>query len=111
MATGMEAWKIAKGLYIVPLIFAYTPLIGADFWAVVQIGLFSLFGIYAFTALIQRYSEGPIALWFYPVLIAGGAACFWPLNLVVNIIGAAAIILIIVKSGRLAKAQNNQPAS
>ena len=27
MATGFQSWKIAKGLYIVPLMFAYTPLI------------------------------------------------------------------------------------
>ena len=47
MATGVEAWKIAKGLYIVPLIFAYTPLIGGGFETVARIGLFSLFGIYA----------------------------------------------------------------
>jgi len=30
MATGVEAWKIAKGLYIVPLIFAFTPIIGGS---------------------------------------------------------------------------------
>jgi len=27
MATGVEAWKIAKGLYVVPLLFAYTPVL------------------------------------------------------------------------------------
>ena len=29
MATGVTSWKVAKGLYLVPLLFAYTPLIGA----------------------------------------------------------------------------------
>ena len=38
MATGVESWKIAKGLYIVPLIFAYTPMIGGDLYTVVHIG-------------------------------------------------------------------------
>ncbi|MEK9833858.1 MAG: TRAP transporter fused permease subunit, partial [Rhodospirillaceae bacterium] len=60
MATGVEAWKIAKGLYIVVLLFAFTPLIGATFWESVQIGGFALFGIYSMTAMIQRHSEGPI---------------------------------------------------
>jgi TRAP-type uncharacterized transport system fused permease subunit len=27
MATGFTAWKMAKGLYIVPLLFAYTPIL------------------------------------------------------------------------------------
>ena len=27
MLTGLTAWKLAKGLYIVPLLFAYTPFL------------------------------------------------------------------------------------
>ena len=30
MKTGFSAWKIAKGLYVVPLLFAYTPLLSGD---------------------------------------------------------------------------------
>jgi len=88
MATGVQAWKIAKGLYIVVLLFAFTPLIGAGFWESIQIGGFALFGIYSLTALIQRYSEGPIPVWLYPVFVAGGALCFIPLNLPLNVAGA-----------------------
>jgi TRAP-type uncharacterized transport system fused permease subunit len=47
MATGFESWKIAKGLYIVPLMFAYTPLMTGSLREVLQIGFFALFGIYA----------------------------------------------------------------
>jgi hypothetical protein len=32
MATGFIAWKIAKGLYIVPLLYANTPYLAGDFW-------------------------------------------------------------------------------
>ena len=34
MATGLCSWKIAKGLYIVPLLFAYTPLIGGSWFQI-----------------------------------------------------------------------------
>lgn len=105
MATGFEAWKIAKGLYIIPLIFAYTPMVGGDFWQVIQIGFFSLFGIYAFTMLIQRYSEGPIPIWLYPVLVAGGAAAFWPLALFVNIVGATLVTGVIIVTSRAGRRQ------
>ncbi len=91
MATGVEAWKIAKGLYIIVLLFAFTPLIGSGFWDSVQIGGFALAGIYSITALIQRYAEGPIPLWLYPVFVAGGALCFVPLNLPLNIAGAVLV--------------------
>ena len=37
--TCVEAWKIAKGLYIVPVLFAYTPIIGGDWLTVAQIGV------------------------------------------------------------------------
>ena len=100
MATGFQAWKIAKGLYIVPLLFAYTPMIGGNLWEVIQIGFFSLFGVYAFTVLIQRYSEGPIPVWMYPVVVAGAAAAFWPLHLVANIAGAAIITTVVILSAR-----------
>ena len=106
MATGFESWKIAKGLYIVPLIFAYTPLVGGDFWQVIQIGFFSLFGIYAFTTLVQRYSEGPIPFWLYPVLIAGGAASFWPLEFLINLTGAALVTTAIVITAKKGRSRN-----
>jgi TRAP transporter 4TM/12TM fusion protein len=100
MATGVEAWKIAKGLYIVPIIFAYTPLIGGSIDTVARIGFFSLFGIYAFSSLLQRHSEGPLQWWMYPLLIAGGAAAFYPLHWVSNIAGALTVTAIVLISVR-----------
>jgi len=98
MATGFESWKIAKGLYIVPLLFAYTPLISGDLIEVLQIGLFALFGIYATNALIQNYSEGPIGVVEIGLLIVGAVLAYWPLNLVANIAGAALVLVAIMRS-------------
>ena len=95
MATGVESWKIAKGLYIVPLLFAFTPLIGGDWISVLQIAVFSLFGIYALNALIQRYAEGPLRWWSYPLLLAGGAAAFIPLHWIANIAGAVIVVIVV----------------
>ena len=96
MATGVEAWKIAKGLYIVPLIFAYTPIIGADWPTVIRIGLFSMFGIYAVNALIQRFAEGKLHILGYPVLIIGGGAAFLPNNLLANVVGAVLVTGVVL---------------
>ncbi|MFV2001572.1 MAG: TRAP transporter permease [Paracoccaceae bacterium] len=109
MATGFQAWKIAKGLYIVPLLFAYTPLISGDLLEVLQIGLFALFGIYATNALIQNHAEGPLNYWLLPILVAGAAGAFWPLNIVANIIGALLVIAVVAMSRRNAP-RNNQVA-
>ncbi len=101
MATGLQAWKIAKGLYIVPLLFAYTPLIGGDLITVLRIGFFSLFGIYAFSCLLQRHSEGPLQLWMYPLLIVAAAGAFYPLNWVFNLVGALLVVWIVWCSKKL----------
>ncbi len=105
MYTGVQAWKIAKGLYIVPLLFAYTPLIGGDILSVLQIGFFSLFGIYALSSLLQLYSEGPLSIWMYPLLAVAAAACFYPMHLLANLIGftmVLGIILLTRKRGQAA---------
>ncbi len=91
MATGVEAWKVAKGLYIVPLMFAYTPMIGAELPELLQIAAFALFGLYGFNVLLQRYSEGPVSWWHYPLILAGVVLCFYPLHWQFNVIGAVTI--------------------
>jgi TRAP transporter 4TM/12TM fusion protein len=100
MATGFESWKIAKGLYIVPLMFAYTPLLTGSFNEILQIGFFALFGIYATNALIQRYAEGPLNPLLYVLIIAGAVGAYWPLNWTANLIGAGLVFTVIVLSGR-----------
>jgi len=104
MATGFQAWKIAKGLYIVPLMFAYTPLISGSWVEICQIGFFALFGIYAINALIQYYAEGPLKLWHLPVLILGIVGAFWPLDWIANLIGAGLVVCVIVTTHK-ARAQ------
>ncbi|PJA60660.1 MAG: C4-dicarboxylate ABC transporter permease, partial [Rhodobacterales bacterium CG_4_9_14_3_um_filter_71_31] len=42
MGTGFTAWKLAKGLYIVPVLFAYTPFLSGDPWQALEIFLFAL---------------------------------------------------------------------
>ncbi len=100
MATGFQSWKIAKGLYIVPLMFAYTPLISGSFAEVMQIGFFGLFAIYATNALIQLYAEGPLKVWHYPMLLVGAVGCYWPLNWAANLGGAAVVVAVVLMSRR-----------
>ncbi len=111
MATGFESWKIAKGLYIVPLMFAYTPLLTGSFNEILQIGFFALFGIYATNALIQRYAEGPLNPLLYVLIIAGAVGAYWPLNWTANLIGAGLVLTVIVLSGRRGRERERALAS
>ena len=106
MATGVEAWKIAKGLYIVPLMFAYTPMIGASLPDLLRLGGFALFGIYAFSSILQRHSEGPLSWWHYLMFVAGAVGAFYPLNWGANIAGAVFVSLALFSAR--SRAQNVQ---
>jgi TRAP transporter 4TM/12TM fusion protein len=87
MATGLMAWKIAKGLYIVPLLFAYTPFLAGDFWLSLWIFAFGTVGIYALTAAVSGWMEAPLS-WLERIL-AGvtGVALLWPTGPAVNVPG------------------------
>ncbi|MET4160710.1 TRAP transporter 4TM/12TM fusion protein [Marinobacterium sp. MBR-111] len=62
MATGFTAWKISKGLYVVPLLFAYTPFIGGSWVEVLTIFAFGILGMYAFVGFMEGYLEGRLNL-------------------------------------------------
>ena len=106
MATGVEAWKISKGLYIVPLLFAYTPLVTGDLMLILQIGGFALFGIYALNAMMQRYAEGPIAWWGYGLLAIGAAGSFYPGDWLFNVLGAVLVVFVVSTSKKAYNAIN-----
>ncbi len=78
MKTGFESWKIAKGLYLVPLLFAYTPFLGGPIEEVLEIFVFATFGLYAVAAAFQGYLEGPLSWPERALLLGAGALLFWP---------------------------------
>jgi len=92
MRTGLTSWKIAKGLYIVPLLFAYTPILTAEWPVVLQISLCALFGIYGLAAAFQGATEVRIGPVMRCVLGGFGVMALWPEPLWAWI-GAVAVIL------------------
>jgi TRAP-type uncharacterized transport system fused permease subunit len=55
--TGFTAWKLAKGLYIMPVLFAYTPFLYGDWVVALEIFVFTMVGLYAFAAAFQGHLE------------------------------------------------------
>ena len=101
MRTGLMAWKIAKGLYLVPLLIAYTNLVSWDVTSVLVTGAFAIIGTYAFIAAIEGYLEGEINWLIRVVLVAIGLALVWPeVYVVIRLVCSAAFVAIFVYSGR-----------
>jgi TRAP transporter 4TM/12TM fusion protein len=56
MRTAFTSWKLAKGLYIIPIIMAYHPLLlNGPTFEVIKTVTFSIFSIIAFVACMERY--------------------------------------------------------
>jgi len=56
LPTGVEAWKLAKGLYIIPLLFVYTPILfeGPLVW-VAETVVSAVLGLYCFAVFFEGY--------------------------------------------------------
>jgi len=95
MATGVTAWKIAKGLYIVPLLFAYTRFLEGDLALSLWIFAFGTVGIYALTAAMSGYMEHRINVLERIVMAAIGTALLWPTGPTVNVPGMVCFALML----------------
>jgi len=92
MATGVVSWKLAKGLYIVPVLFAYTPLLSGDWGAMLTVFGFAVFGIYALSAALQGCMEKRFGIVMRALCLAAGLACLWPGAMLINLAGLVATI-------------------
>ncbi|WP_197477799.1 MULTISPECIES: TRAP transporter permease [unclassified Marinomonas] len=95
MRTGVTAWKLAKGLYIIPLLMAYTPLIGGDAETLIRLTIFGIFGLYAFVAVMEGYLEDKLNLASRGLLLFAAIAMLWP-SLHIGIQFAGLIVFLVI---------------
>ncbi len=96
MLTGVQSWKLAKGLYIVPVLFAYTPLLSGDWGAAFTVFGFAVVGIYALAAGMQGCMERRLNIPFRAAALVTGIACLWPFSLIVNVAGVVGVAVLLV---------------
>lgn len=100
MATGLTAWKVAKGLYIIPLLFAYTPFLSGELDQVLPIFLFGVLGVYALAGFLEGHLEAPMGLAPRAILLAVGGVLIWPTGLVPQLAAAGVFLAIFVLNKR-----------
>ncbi|MEN8657284.1 MAG: TRAP transporter large permease subunit, partial [Marivita sp.] len=103
MATGVASWKLAKGLYIIPVLFAYTPFLSGDWPAMIQVFCFGAIGVYALAGALQGCMEKPFGYAMRALCLVAGIAALWPGVLIVNIVGAVATVVILMANIRFGK--------
>ena len=78
MATGFTAWKMAKGLYLIPLLFAYSPLITGTLLEKSAVFVMAAIGLYAMAAAFQGYMKSALSIWIRFVLVVATVLLLWP---------------------------------
>tara|TARA_R100001440_G_scaffold62701_2_gene82769 strand:+ start:29469 stop:31637 length:2169 start_codon:yes stop_codon:yes gene_type:complete len=105
MRTGFTAWKIAKGLYIVPLLFAYSPLITGDFPEMLRVFFFGLFGMYAIIVGLEGFMEHRLNVVMRLLMFPLGALMLWPHGtLWLDMAGLVVFLAVLVWSSRQGRA-------
>lgn len=89
-ATGMTAWRLAKALYLVPLLFAYRPLITGSWDERLVISGFAAVGLVLFFAAMAGVLRGPLGKGTRVAALVAAVACGWP-DVWVNVAGAVAL--------------------
>jgi TRAP transporter 4TM/12TM fusion protein len=111
MATGLYAWRIAKGLYIIPLLFAYTDFLAGDFWRSLWIFAFGSVGIFALTAAIAGHFETRISWLERALLAATGTALLWPTGPAINVPGFFIFLTLFAFNFWRARRRRSTPAA
>ncbi len=97
MATGLTSWKVAKGLYLVPVLFAYSPLISGSWPERIEVFLWSCMGLYAMAGLLQWHLETRINALIAALLLFSAVLLMWtPFSFIYHLVGAAILIAIII---------------
>ena len=101
IATGLTSWKVAKGLYLVPVLFAYSPLISGTWPERIEVFIWSCLGLYAMAGLLQWHLETKINIVIAAGLAASAALLMWtPFPIYLHVAGAIILLSIIFFQNR-----------
>ncbi len=79
LQTGWESWKLAKGLYLIPLLFCYTPILfEGPLWLVIEAAASGLVGLFAFAILSEGYFFRPAGIVMRLSFGLVTVLSFWP---------------------------------
>ena len=95
LETAFNSWKLAKGLYIIPLLMAYTDLASGDYLAASRIAIPATLGMFCITCFLESYFLKPIRSWERPLLLLAGVGLLLP-KLTWDLIGVASFCVVVL---------------
>jgi TRAP transporter 4TM/12TM fusion protein len=105
METSIQAWKYAKGLYLIPLFMVYNEsiIVGGPVALVLWNGFIAIVALIAFAAVLEGFLYAPMRLWQRAVLIPAVVAIFWP-SIWLEAAGVVVILAILAMNRAAARA-------
>ncbi|MDT8894641.1 TRAP transporter permease [Halomonas sp. I1] len=96
MDTGFQAWKFAKGLYLIPLFMVYNPeiIMGGPLPLLIWTALTGFLALGAFAAALEGFLFTRMSMPVRLVLVPAMIAVFYP-NLMAEVIGAVVMVVAI----------------
>ncbi|MFD0979404.1 TRAP transporter permease [Tropicimonas aquimaris] len=96
METSFQAWKYAKGLYLVPLfmVFNESIILGGPLPLVLWNGAIAIVAMSGFAVALEGYLWRPMPLWQRSLLVPAVVAVFWP-SIAVEAAGTGIILLVL----------------
>lgn len=79
LETGLQSWKLAKGLYLIPLLFCYTPILfEGPLWHVAESALAGLAALFCFAAFFEGFCHRLLSWPLRLAYFACGVLLMWP---------------------------------
>jgi TRAP transporter 4TM/12TM fusion protein len=116
MKTGVQAWKFAKGLYLIPLFMIYNPeiIVGGPWLIVAWNVLTAIAALLAFAAAIEGFLFTRM-LWLSRLLVAVATPCIFYPDFRVELLGFGLIVLVLfinyLRLRREREAESAQPTA
>ncbi|MGE4534085.1 TRAP transporter permease [Halomonas sp.] len=97
METGFQAWKFAKGLYLIPLFMVYNPeiIMGGPWPLLIWTALTGFLALGAFAAALEGYLFTRMGWPLRVLLLPAIVAVFYP-SLMVEAAGAAVMLVVLL---------------
>ena len=80
LETSVQAWKFAKGLYLIPVFMVYNPeiILGGPIWYVIWTGIIAALALAAFAAALEGFLFAPMNLLLRLLVVPATIAVFHP---------------------------------
>ncbi len=111
METSVQAWKFAKGLYLIPAFMVFNPelIYGGPLPHVLWTGFTAALGLAAFAAALEGYLFGPMKIAARVVALPAIVALFWP-DFTTELVGASVLVIVMAMNWLNARQAAPAPA-